>query len=395
MTLTPNTLAKHLFKIYSEYRLDNIGPHNCTHGEITILLRDFVARSKNLLMLQELGHSIEGRSINMVSCGSGAKKILLWSQMHGDESTATLALMDILNFLLHYGRREKWVHEMLTECTLFFIPMLNPDGAERIQRRTAVGIDMNRDAETLATPEARILRDAQRRLVPSFGFNLHDQELSSVGTSNNVTALALLAPAVDNSNSNPRVRRRAMRVAALIARTLKQFAEGHLTQYDDSYEPRAFGDGMQSWGTSTVLIESGHWPKDPQKAFIRKLNFVAILSAARAISNGSYEDVDLEWYTSLPQNGKKMYDIIIRGVLLQHASWSHRVDIGLSRPQSYERVSESTMVTIEEIGDLSTYGGLEIIDGGGRRISPSFLRVEKVLSLKDLLDVLQLYFSPV
>ena len=393
--MTPNTLAKHLFKTYAEFRLENLGAHNCTHGEITPLLQDLVARSKNLLTLQKLGISIEGRSINMVSCGSGAKKILLWSQMHGDESTATLALMDIFNFLLHYGRGEKWIHEILTECTLFFIPMLNPDGAERLQRRTAVGIDMNRDAETLATPEARILRDAQRRLAPSFGFNLHDQELSSVGTSKNVTVLALLAPAVDDKKSNPRVRRRAIRVAALIAQSLKQFAEGHLAQYDDSYEPRAFGDSMQGWGTSTVLIESGHWPKDPQKAFIRKLNFVAILSAVRAISNGSYEDVELDWYTSLPQNGKKMYDIIIRGVLLQHASsWSHRVDIGLSRSPVRERISASTMVTIEEIGDLSTCGALEVIGGGGRRISHSILGIEKVLSLKDLLDALQLYFSP-
>ena len=395
-SMKPSALAKHLFRIYHDYRLENLAPHNCTHGEITPLLHDLVARSDNLMKMKELGRSIEGRSINMVSCGSGTTRVLLWSQMHGDEPTATLALMDIFNFLVHHHRGEKWIPEVLAGCTLFFIPMLNPDGAEHLQRHTAVGIDMNRDAATLATPEARILRDAHRRLAPSFGFNLHDQELSSVGASKNVTALALLAPAVDDRKSNPRVRRRAMRVAALMAQSLKQFAEEHLAQYDDAYEPRAFGDRMQSWGTSTVLIESGHWPKDPQKAFIRKLNFIALLSAIRAISNGSYDDAELDWYTSLPQNGKKMYDVIIRNVLLQHStSWSHRIDIGLGRPQSFERISESTMVTIKEIGDLSTSDGLEVIAGSGRRISPAILRVEKVLPLKDLLDALQLYFSPV
>lgn len=391
--MTPNSLAKHLFKLYPEYRLDNLSPRNCKHGEISLLIESLVRQSNNLMRLRELGHSMEGRTINLLFCGTGARKILLWSQMHGDESTATLALMDIFNFLAHYPSEEKWVPEMLRECSLFFIPMLNPDGAERMQRRTAVDIDMNRDAKALATPEAQILRDAQRTIGPLFGFNLHDQELGSVGTSNAVTALALLAPAVDEARRNPRVRLRAMRVAALIARSLSQFIKGHLAQYDDAFEQRAFGDSMQGWGTSTVLIESGHWPKDPEKTFIRKLNFVAILSALRAISNYSYQDVDLDWYTELPQNGKKMYDVIIRDVILHHSSsWSHRADIGLMRdPKSDPR---APIVTVKEIGDLSTCGGLETIEAHARGVSHSTIGVEKTLPLSDILDLLQLYHSP-
>ncbi len=390
--MTPNSLAKHLFKIYPEYRHDNLSPRNCKHGEISSLVESLVGQSNNLMKLRELGQSIEGRTINLLSCGTGARNILLWSQMHGDESTATLALMDILNFLVHCPSEEKWVSEMLRECSLYFIPMLNPDGAERVQRRTAADIDMNRDAKVLATPEAQILRDAQRTIGPSFGFNLHDQELSSVGTSSAATALALLAPAVDEAGRNPRVRLRAMRVAALIARSLSQFIEGHLAQYDDAFEPRAFGDALQGWGTSTVLIESGHWPKDPEKSFIRKLNFVAILSALRAISNYSYQDVDLDWYTGLPQNGKKMYDVIIRDVTIKHsASWSHRADIGLLRdPKSDPR---APIVTVKEIGDLSTCGGLEIIEAHARSASLSTIGVEKSFPLSDILDVLQLYHS--
>ena len=390
--MTPNSLAKHLFKIYPEYRIDNLSPRNCKHGEISPLLESLVGQSNDLMKLRELGHSIEGRTISLLSSGTGARKVLLWSQMHGDESTATLALMDIFNFLVHCPSEEKWVPEMLRECSLFFIPMLNPDGAERMQRCTAADIDMNRDANVLATPEARILRDAQRTIGPSFGFNLHDQELSSVGTSNAVTALALLAPAVDEARKNPRVRLRAMRVAALIARSLSQFVEGHLAQYDDAFEPRAFGDAMQSWGTSTVLIESGHWPKDPEKTFIRTLNFVAILSALRAISNYSYQDVDLDWYTELPQNGKKMYDVIIQDVMLKHSSsWSHRADIGLLRgPKSDPR---TPILTVKEIGDLSTCGGLEIIEAHARSVSLSIIGVEKSFPRSDILDVLQLYHS--
>ena len=387
--MTPNSLAKHLFKVYPEYRLDNLNPRNCKHGVIIPLLEDLVVQSDTFLAMKELGHSIEGRSINLLSCGIGARKVLLWSQMHGDESTATLALMDIFNFLVNHPSTEKWVQEMLSECSFFFIPMLNPDGSERVQRRTAVDIDMNRDAKALRTPEARILRDAQRKIGPSFGFNLHDQDLSSVGTSSSVTALALLAPAVDDARRNPRVRMRAMRVAALIAGTLNQFIEGHVAQYDDAFEPRAFGDAMQGWGTSTVLIEAGHWPNDPEKSFIRKLNFIAILSALRAIGNYSFQDVDLDLYAKLPQNGKKMFDVIIRDVTLLHPKWSEKVDIGLMRDMK----SDTTVVTVKEIGDLSTCGGLETIDAHARNLSHSSLGIEKMLPLSNLLDALQLHYS--
>ena len=177
--------------------------------------------------------------------------------------------------------------------------MLNPDGAERIQRHTAVQIDMNRDARGLVTPEARLLREAQRRLKPAYGFNLHDQGLSSVGVTPKVAALSLLAPALDEKRSTPPVSLRAMRISALITRALSQFIGGHIATYDDAYEPRAFGDGMQSWGTSTVLIESGHWPGDPDKLFVRKLNYIALLTAIRAIGNGSYQDTEMDWYRQL------------------------------------------------------------------------------------------------
>ena len=54
--------------------------------------------------------------------------------------------------------------------------MLNPDGAERGARRNAQGIDVNRDALNLATPEGRLLKAVRDRHQPILGFNLHDQD---------------------------------------------------------------------------------------------------------------------------------------------------------------------------------------------------------------------------
>ena len=61
--------------------------------------------------------------------------------------------------------------------------MLNPDGAERFQRRNAQSIDINRDALRLQTPEGRALKTLRDGLNPRIGFNLHNQSWrTSIGT---------------------------------------------------------------------------------------------------------------------------------------------------------------------------------------------------------------------
>ncbi len=391
--MTPTALARHLFAIYEDYRLDAMTPRHCKHGHVVPLLHDLAARSGGLLEISEAGQSTEGRSIHLVTCGKGERKILFWSQMHGDEPTATLALLDTLNFLVQRARHDSWVREMLREVTVQAVPMLNPDGAERVQRRSSCGIDINRDAQAQVTAEAALLRTLQRRLRPRFGFNLHDQELSSVGNTRRVTALALLAPPMDEKRGMPIVRLRAMRVAALIVRSLSQFVDHHIARYKDDFEPRAFGDSMQGWGTSTVLIESGHWPGDREKAFIRRLNFVAILSAARAIGDGSYQDVDLDHYRELPENGKQMFDIIVQDVVVRHPSGARvRADIGLMIEVAHNRFGAKPVVTVKDLGDLSTFGALETIQGGKRPIPAASVVLERVVPLSRFLDELQLYY---
>jgi hypothetical protein len=183
-----------------------------------------------------------------------------------------------------------------------------------------------------------------------------------------------------------------MRVCALMARSLSQFIDGHIATYDDAYEPRAFGDRMQSWGTSTILIESGHWPKDPEKAQIRKLNFVGLLVALHSIATGSYQDVELEHYHALKQNGTQLLDVIIRNVRLSHPSgWSMRADIGVSLEPEANRRSANPVARIVEVGDLHTFAALQTYDGSARRLAHGEVAIDRRLPLSDLLDLLQLY----
>ncbi len=386
--MTPAEFASFLLNLHEHHRLESLTPSRCVHGVIQEELARLVAGSEGLLCMETAGTSLEGRTIHRVRFGDGPRRILLWTQMHGDEPTATLALLDVLHTLVH-ERASRWVRAVLREVTVTAIPLLNPDGAEHRRRHTVVGIDMNRDAERRATPEAQILHATHTQVQPQFAFNLHDQSVSSVGQTPRVAAIALLAPPFDPARSVNRVRLRAMRLGAFTARILSLFAEGHITRFDDTYEPRAFGDRLQAAGTSTLLVESGHWLNDPEKRFIRTLNYIALLSGFRAIGSGAFEDVELDHYLNLPPNGKQLFDIIIRGCELSHAGgWRQTVDIGLEVRRSMN--GEAPRCILREVGDLSGFGGLETVTLARRTLPSEFARLDAEYLLADFCDALHI-----
>jgi hypothetical protein len=90
----------------------------------------------------------------------------------------------------------------------------------------------------------------------------------------------------------------------------------HIAKYDDTFNPRAFGDLMGAWGASTVLIESGGWQNDPQKQHLRKANFVGILAALDAIATGEYATRDPALYEQLQFNGRRMPALLVSGARL-------------------------------------------------------------------------------
>jgi hypothetical protein len=253
--------------------------------------------------------------------------------------------------------------------------MLNPDGAEIFQRHNAAGIDINRDARRLASPEARALKAVRDRLEPDFGFNLHDQSARvQVGRGGAQAAIALLDPAADAERSYPAVRTRARLVAAFLARDFANAIPGRIARYDDTFNPRAFGDLMQTWGTSTVLIESGALPDDPQKQRLRTLNAAAILGALDAIATGRYGAEDPDQYTSLPFNSGGAYDLLLTGgTLVIPGVGQVRADVAINFDDSVARIGAS----IREVGDLSGATAMDTVDASGRylHVPPDVLTI--------------------
>ena len=260
------TFSQKIFSSCDEWKVNKFSTH-VVHSEIEEHIQSL---KESEIKIEEGGVSFEGRNIYLLTLGNGKRKIFSWTQMHGDESTATKAVFDVVNFL-STNRNANEAEKILSECTLYFLPMVNPDGAERKQRRNTQSIDINRDAQACVTLEARLLHGLRLKLRPEFGFNLHDQELSTVSSSKEITALALLAPAFDETKSENETRTKAKHVASVISETMKQCIPNNLARYSDDFEPRAFGDSMQKFGVGTVLIEAGHSKNDIEKKFIRKL----------------------------------------------------------------------------------------------------------------------------
>jgi zinc carboxypeptidase len=348
------------------YRNPGISARRFTHDEFWTAVAGSI--QSPAARVQTIGQSMLDRDIRAVTFGTGPTRVLLWSQMHGDESTATMALADIFRFLAEAGGsppRER----LLRELTVVFVPMLNPDGAELFQRQNAVGIDINRDARRLVTPEARALKALRDSLQPRFGFNLHDQNARTrAGEDGLASGIALLPPAYDEGKSYDEVRGRARLVAATLANLFAYEIPGRVAKYDDEYNPRAFGDLMQQWGTSTVLIESGALPGDPEKQRLRALNFAGILLALDAIATRGYEAADPNAYERLPFNEGGAYDLLVRGgQLVLPGKLPVQADVAIN----YDDAVARTGGRVRDVGDLADVVAIDTIEADGLYLHPA------------------------
>jgi len=358
--------AWNLYHGYENYKDKHLS--NCHFKYSNILPLIHHLKSKNIFTVNKAGESAEGRDVYLISIGNGDKKIFCWSQMHGDEPTATAALFDIFNFFLTENHYPDFKHYLFDKTTLHFMPMVNPDGAELFQRRNICEIDLNRDAAQKQSLEAKILYSAFDEIKPEFGFNLHDQDRAyAVGLSGKSAAISFLAPPYDYAKTLNESRTNSMKLIGEQYNLLSEFIPGHIAKYQDDYEPRAFGDNFTKSGSSIVLLESGGWCDDREKEFLRKINFISLLTSFKGIAEESYLTEKIEIYQSIPNNEKLMMDFIIRNITARKFQTKYNVDIGINYEEVIFNNSHNFYykAKIEDVGDLSVYSGYKELDATG------------------------------
>ncbi|WP_196892828.1 M14 family zinc carboxypeptidase [Aureivirga marina] len=316
---------------------------------------DILPLIKNLspkFEIEKIGESFEKREIYKIKIGTGKKKILIWSQMHGNESTGTKALFDFFHFLENPNGFEKERDLILENCEISIIPMLNPDGAEVYTRVNRQNIDLNRDAVNLKGVESKILRKELEDFNPKFCFNLHDQRtIFNVEGTENPATISFLAPSINEERTLTDGRKETMSVISKMNQFLQKLIPNQVGRYTDEFYPTATGDNFQKLGHNTILIEAGHFPEDYEREKTRKYNFYSLLIGCFDIANSKIFN-NYEEYFSIPNNDDRFVDIIYENAKLEDDNCDIIKNIGIIfkyEIKNSELIKYSTIVKSSEI----------------------------------------------
>lgn len=306
---------------YLKYKEHTISGRYVTNDQVTKYLEAIY----NEVVVETIGYSVQKREIQSVTLGTGKIKLLCWSQMHGNESTTTKAVLDVLNFLRSGTNEAK---SILEKCTLKIIPILNPDGAEAYTRVNANQVDLNRDAQDQTQPESILLRSVFDDFQPDFCFNLHDQRtIFNVGSTSKPATVSFLAPAHNKERSISDSRALSMQLIVAMNQTLQKLIPGQVGRYDDAFNSNCVGDTFQMLDTPTVLFEAGHFENDYEREATRAYIFWALITALKCLVKNKLDVYLKQDYFNIPENQKLFYDVLIKNANLLSSAYTKDIAI--------------------------------------------------------------------
>jgi hypothetical protein len=338
--------------LYNQNLETNLKGRYITLDAIEPLLLQFNSDNQ----VQIIGQSVLGKPIYKYEIGTGNTRVLLWSQMHGNESTTTKALFDFLNLL---NGNSDFAKNLLSEFTFCILPMLNPDGAFLFTRENANGIDLNRDAQNLTQPESKLLRSTFSKFKPNYCYNLHDQR-SIYGIESETikpATVSFLAPAYNENRDFNEVRTKAIQVIVAMNKILQEFIPNQVGRFDDSFNINCVGDTFQFLNVPTILIEAGHFQGDYDREFTRKFVFIALVEGLKKIYENDVVCNKIEDYMNIPHNKICFYDFIYKNIKINYDNNKIITNFAL---QFKEELIDNQLVFnayTAAIGDLEGFSG--------------------------------------
>ena len=336
---------------------------NTLHGRYITYehISGILANLPNIFEVAEIGRSVNDLPIHSITFGHGSNKILMWSQMHGNESTTTKAVFDLLK---GFQTDLELFTTILKQCTIKIIPILNPDGAKAYTRINANLVDLNRDAQDRSQPESKILRKCFDGFKPNFCFNLHGQRtIFNVGNTPKPATISFLAPAFDENRSISESRLKSMRLIVAMDHVLQKLIPGQIGRYDDGFNANCVGDTFQMLNVPTVLFEAGHYESDYDREETRRFICIAMVSALLAISENTLELLDEKAYFNIPDNNKLFYDIlIINAYIINSKKYKKGDKIALLFKEVLQNGKIAFDPVVEKIGNLENCFGHKTFD---------------------------------
>lgn len=111
---------------------------NISHKEMEYIVHVFSKLYPELTELVKIGSSVEGRAIYALRIGNGETEILMDASMHGREHMTTNVLLEMIDeYIRAYKEGSKIgefkVNKILDKVSIWFVPMMNPDGVTLVQ----------------------------------------------------------------------------------------------------------------------------------------------------------------------------------------------------------------------------------------------------------------------
>ena len=331
--------------------------------------------------VKHVGNSVHERPIYTYQIGTGKTKIFLWSQMHGNESTTTKALLDFINLL----NSETELAKMLLESFTFLaIPILNPDGAYLYTRENANKVDLNRDAQDLTQPESLVLRGVFEVFQPDYCFNLHDQRtIFGVADSGKPATVSFLAPSYNEERDINATRLDAIRVINNINSVLQNYIPGQVGRFDDSFNINCIGDTFQSLGVPTILFEAGHFPDDYLREETRKYIFISLLVSFTTLSENDIVDNEISQYLNIPQNKVVFYDFMYKNIKINYDGNEIITNFAVQYKEELIDGKVNFKAYIAAIENLDSYFGHYEYDAQGALYSDNQDNLPKINQIAD------------
>lgn len=359
---------ENLFEKHKEKKLSG---RYITLNNITPILSSY-----KIGKFEEIGKSAEAKSIYSYQIGSGSIKILVWSQMHGNESTTTKALFDFFNFL---NSQDNLAKVFLSRFTFYAIPILNPDGAENYTRVNSNQVDLNRDFQDLTQPESKVLRRIYDEFQPDFCYNLHDQRtIFGVGDTNKPATVSFLAPSYNEEREINAVREKAMDVILKMNQALQLLIPGQIGRFDDGFNINCTGDTFTYLGTPTILFEAGHYAEDYQRENTRKYIFIALISGLMGIYENDIVCKEISDYFNIPQNKPTFYDFIYKNINIYYDNKQIITNFAFQFTELLENNAISFVAKLVEIGELIGKKGHFEFDAENASYSDDFENIPKL-----------------
>jgi hypothetical protein len=337
--------------IFGQYQVSQLSGRYITLTDIEPLLQQW----NNQGQLQVLGQSVQGRPVYSYTIGAGKIRILMWSQMHGNESTTTKSLFDFLN-LLHSG--SELGNNLLRDFTFCCLPMVNPDGAQVWTRENANNVDLNRDAFDRSQPESNLLRQAFESFKPDCCYNLHDQRtIFGAGDSGKPATISFLAPAFNEERHIHHARAKAIDIIAAMNEELQKYIPEQVGRFDDTFNVNCVGDTFQSLNVPTVLFEAGHFPNDYAREITRKYIFIALLSGFEFLNENVIVSNGLQDYLNIPQNKICFFDFVYKNVKINYDSTKIITNFAAQFREELIDGKLQFVAYIAKIGEIDDYFG--------------------------------------